>query len=89
MGLLRPGEDLAAAAGATLSPLAWQDVDHRRGCGGDASVNVNAVVNDDYKDDGGEGDDGDDGDGGRDLALALAHPTRRPAPRRHRGTVYT
>ena len=65
-------------------PLAWQDMDLRRGCGGDASVNAD----DDYKDDGGDGDDGDgDGDdGGRDLALALAQPTRRPAPRRHRGT---
>ena len=33
-------EDLAAAAGATSPPLAWQDVDHRRGCRGDASVNT-------------------------------------------------
>ncbi len=40
---LSPGEDLAAAAGATLPLLAWQNVDHRRGCGGDASVNTTAT----------------------------------------------
>ncbi len=54
-------------------------MDHRRGCGGDASVNVDAVVGDDHKDNGG---DGNDGDGGGDLALALTH-TRRPMPQRH------
>jgi hypothetical protein len=64
-----PGEDPAATAGTTLLPLAWQDVDLRRGCGGKASVNADAVDDDDYNDDGG---DGDDGDGGRNLALALA-----------------
>ncbi len=62
-------------AGATLPPLAWQDVDLRRGCGGYASINADAVDNDDYNDDGG---DGDNGDGGRDLALALAQPHPHP-----------
>ena len=45
-----PGEDPAAAAGATLPPLAWQDVDLRCGCGGDASVNADAVDDDYYND---------------------------------------
>jgi hypothetical protein len=66
-----PGEDPAAAAGATFPPPAWQDVDLRRGCGGDASVNANAVDKDNSDGDGGNGGDGD---GGRDLALALAQP---------------
>ncbi len=66
-----PGEDPAAAAGATSLPPAWQDVDLRRGCGGDASVNADAVDNDDGDGDGGNGGDGN---GGRDLALALAQP---------------
>jgi hypothetical protein len=66
-----PGEDPAAAAGATMPPLAWQDVDLRRGCGGNASVNANTVVDDDYNDNGGNGDNGN---GGRNLALALAQP---------------
>jgi hypothetical protein len=69
-----------------LPPLAWQDVDHWRGCRDDASVNIDAVVDDNYKDDGG---DGNDGDGGRDLALALAQPTQGPAPQMHWGTVQT
>jgi hypothetical protein len=43
-------------------------VDHRRGCRGNASVNIDAVIDDDYKDDGGDG------------LLALAQPTRRPTP---------
>ena len=79
---LSTGEDLAAAAGATSSPLTWQDVDHRRRCGGNASINAGAVVDNDYKDNGGIGDDIDDGDSGRDLVLALtlvlalAQPTR-------------
>ncbi len=68
-----PGEDPAAAAGATLPPLGWQDVDLRHGCRGNASVNANAVDADNYNDDDGDGDS-DDGDGGRDLALALAQP---------------
>jgi hypothetical protein len=50
-------------------------VDLRHGCGGDASVNADAVNDDDYIDDGG---DGDNGDGGRDLALALAQPHPHP-----------
>jgi hypothetical protein len=70
-----PGEDPAAAAGVTLLPLAWQDVDLRRGCGGNASVNADAVDNDDYSDD---GSNGNDGDGGCDLALALALPHPHP-----------
>ncbi len=65
------GEDPAAAAGATSPPLAWQDVDLHRRCGGNASVNADAVDDDDYNNDGGNGDDGD---GGRDLALTLAQP---------------
>ncbi len=66
-----PGEDPAAAAGTTSPPLAWQDVDLRHGCGGDASINADAVEDDDYNDD--DSNSGD-GDGGRDLALALAQP---------------
>ncbi len=58
-----------------MPPLAWQDVDLRRGCGGDASINANAVNDDNYNDDGG---DGDDGDGGRDLVLALVQPHPHP-----------
>ena len=79
---LSPGEDLATAAGTTSPPLTWQDVDHRRGCGGDASINAGAVVDNNYKDNGGNGDDIDGGDSGRGLvlalalALALAQPTR-------------
>ena len=76
------GEYLAAAAGAALPPLAWQDVDLRCGSGGDASINVDTVVDNNYKDDGGDSDDGNgndgdgnDGDGRCDLALALAKPT--------------
>ena len=62
-----PGEDPAAAAGATSPPLAWQDVDLRRGCGGDTSVNADAVDDDDYNDDDSDGDSGDgDGDGDGD-----------------------
>ena len=68
-------EDLAAAAGATSPPLAWQDVDLRRGCRGDASVNADAVDDNDYND---NGSDGDNGDGGRDLELALAQPHPYP-----------
>ncbi len=70
-----PGEDPAAAAGATLPPLAWQDVDLRHGCRGNASVIIDAVDDDDYSDGNGDGD-GDDG--GRDLALALAQPQPHP-----------
>jgi hypothetical protein len=68
-----PGEDPAAAAGATLPPLAWQDVALRHGFGGNASVNANAIDNDDYNNDGGNGNNGN---GGRNLALMLAqlHP---------------
>jgi hypothetical protein len=66
-----PGEDPAAAAGATLPPPAWQDVDLRRGCGGDASINADAVDNDDGN---GNGSNGGDGNGGCNLALALAQP---------------
>ncbi len=58
-----------------MPPLAWQDVDLRRRCGGDASVNADAVDDDDYNNDGG---DGDNGDGGRDLALALGQPHLHP-----------
>ncbi len=58
-----------------MPPLAWQDVGLRRRCGGDASVNADAVNDDDYNDDGG---DGDDGDGGCNLALALAQPHPHP-----------
>ena len=63
---LSPGEDLAAAAGATSPPLVWQDVNHRRRCEGDASVNVDNTVDYDYKDDGSD----INGNGGRNLALA-------------------
>jgi hypothetical protein len=70
-----PGEDPAAAAGATSPPLAWQDVDLRRGCRGDASVNADAVDDDDYNNDGGKGNNGN---GGRNLALALAQPHPHP-----------
>ncbi len=70
-----PEEDPAAAAGATSPPLAWQDVDLQRGCGGDASVNADAVDDDDYNDDGG---DGNNGNGGCNLALALAQPHPHP-----------
>jgi hypothetical protein len=70
-----PGEDPAAAAGATFPPLAWQDVDLRRGCRGNASVNADAIDDDDYNDD---GSDGNNGDRGRDLALALAQPHPHP-----------
>ena len=72
-----PGEDPAAAAGATLPPLAWQDVDLRCGGGGNASVNTDAVDDDYYNDDGGDGD-GDGDDGGCDLALVLAQPHPHP-----------
>ncbi len=58
-----------------MPPLAWQDVDLQRGCGGNASVNADAVEDDDYNDDGG---DSNDGDGGRNLALALAQPHPHP-----------
>ncbi len=75
---LSPGEDLATAAGATSPPLTWQDVDHRRGCGGNASINAGAVVDNDYKDNGGDGDDIDDGDSGRDLVLALTIMLAQP-----------
>ena len=88
MPSLSTGEDLAAMAGVKSPSLAWQDVDHQFGCGGDASVNVDAIIDNHYKDDGGDGND-DDGDGGCNLPLALAQPTRRPAPRRHWGTVHT
>ena len=50
-----------AAAGAALLPLAWQDVDLRRGCGGNASVNAKAVDDEDYNEDGGDNNDGGDG----------------------------
>ena len=69
-----------AAAGAALLPLAWQDVDLRRGCGGNASVNAKAVDDEDYNEDGG---DNNDGDGGHNLALALAQP--HPHPRNGEG----
>ena len=66
------GEDPAVAAGATSPPLAWQDVDLRRGCGGDAFVNAHAVDDEDYNDDSGDGGgDGGDSDCGRDLVIAL------------------
>ena len=68
-----PGEDPAAAAGATLPPLAWQDVDLQHECRGDASIDADAVDDDDYNDDG-----GDSNNGGRDLALALAQPHPHP-----------
>ncbi len=77
-----PWEDPAAAAGAMSPPLAWHDMDLRRGCGGDASVNANAVDDDDYNDDGGDGNS-DDCNGGRDLVLALAQP--HPHPRNGEG----
>jgi hypothetical protein len=48
-------------------------VDLRSGCGGDASVNADAVDNNDGDGDG-DGGNGGDGDGGRDLVLALAQP---------------
>jgi hypothetical protein len=63
---LSPREDLATAAGTTLPPLAWQDVNHRHRCGGNASINVDAIVDYDYKDDGSD----INGNGGRNLALA-------------------
>ncbi len=69
------GEDPAIAAGATSPPLAWQDVDLRRGCRGNASVNADAIDDDNYNDNGGNGDNGD---GGRNLALALAQPHLHP-----------
>ena len=75
-----PEEDPAAAADATLPPLAWQDVDLRHGCGDDASVNANAIDDDDYNDNSGDGDNGDDG---HNLALALAQP--HPHPRAGEG----
>jgi hypothetical protein len=52
-------------------PPAWQDVDLRRGCGGDASFNADAVNNNDGDGDGGNGGNGDSR---RNLALALAQP---------------
>ena len=55
--------------------MAWQDVDLRRGCGGDASDNADSVNNDDYNNDSGNGNNGDSG---RDLALALAQPHLHP-----------
>jgi hypothetical protein len=58
-----------------LPPLAWQDVELRRGCGGNASVNADTVDNDDYNDDGGNGNNGD---GGCNLALALVQPHPHP-----------
>ena len=77
-----PGEDPTTAAGETLPPLAWQDVDLQRRCGGDASVNANAVneddYDDDYNDDDGSDGNGNDGDSGRNLALALAQPHPHP-----------
>ncbi len=80
--LLSPGEDPTAAAGATLPPLAWQDVDLRRGCGGNASVNADAVndndYGDDYNDDNGGNGNGNDGDGRHNLALALVQPHPHP-----------
>ncbi len=73
-----PGEDPTTAAGATSPPLAWQDVDLQRRCGGDASVNADAVNDDDYNDGGGNSDSNNN-DGGRDLALVLVqlHPHPR------------
>ncbi len=47
----------------------------RRGCGGDASVNANAVDDNNYNDDNGNGDVGD---GGRNLVLALTQPHPHP-----------
>jgi hypothetical protein len=69
-----PGEDPAAAAGATSLPLAWQDVDLWRRCGGNTSVNADVVDDDDYNNNDGNGNgngngDGNDGNGGRDLVL--------------------
>jgi hypothetical protein len=66
-----PGEDPTAAAGATSPPLTWQDLDLRRGCGGDASVNADAVDDDYYNNNGGNGNAGD---GGCDLALSQPQP---------------
>jgi hypothetical protein len=56
-----------------LPPPAWEDVDLRRGCGGDASVNADAINNDDG-DGVCDGGNGGNGEGGRNLALALAQP---------------
>jgi hypothetical protein len=66
-----PGEDPAAAAGATLPPPAWHDIDLRRECGGDASVNANAV---NINDGDGNGGNGHNGNGGRNLVLAFVQP---------------
>ncbi len=71
MPQLSSGGDPAAAAGTTLLPPAWQDVDLRRGCGGDASINANAVNNNDGNNNGGNGSNSN---GGRNLALTLAQP---------------
>ena len=81
-------EDPAAAADATSPPLAWQDMDLRRGCRDDASVKADAIDNDDYNDNSGDGNDGNDGNGGngdgrRNLALALMQP--HPHPRAGEG----
>jgi hypothetical protein len=80
-----PEEDPAAAADATLPPLAWQDVDLRRGCRDDASVNADAIDNDDYNNNSGDGNDGNGGNGNgrRNLALALMQP--HPHPRAGEG----
>ena len=85
-----PGEDPSATAGATLPPLAWQDVDLRHGCGGNTFVNADAVDDDNYNDDGaGNNDDGNDGEGGRDLALTLALVQPHPHPRDGGGNLDT
>jgi hypothetical protein len=54
-----------------LLPPAWQDVDLRRGCRGDAFVNADAVNNDNGD---GNGSNGGNGNCGCNLALALAQP---------------
>ncbi len=69
--MLSPEEDPAAAAGAMLLPPAWQDVDLWRGCGGDTSINADAINNNNGDGDGGNGGNGDSG---RNLAFALAQP---------------
>jgi len=50
---LSPEEDPAANAGALSPPPAWQDMDLWRICGGDPSINANAIVEDEEDDGGG------------------------------------
>ena len=73
MPLPVPGEHPAATVGAMLSPLAWQVVDLRCGCGGNASLNIDTI--DDVNDS--DGSNSGNSDSGHNLALTQLHPYPR------------